>query len=111
MIRIFSLGDPISPISIEGIDGPPPPARLPLLLAVSSKLILIIGIQSSSGPSPPPPPSVRGSVPPAPPRVHRPAAERAGTDSAIPPASRTPAVTPPSGRALSTNRPPDKSSR
>src|SRR5260370_41044872 len=59
--KTFSLGDPISPSSIEGIDGTP--ARLFLPFAVSSRLILIIGIQSSSGPSPPPRPSGQDSAP------------------------------------------------
>src|SRR5438270_14076921 len=98
----LSLGDPTSPISIVGIDGPPPLPRLPFPLLVSSRLILIIGIQSSSGPSPPPLPSVRGSAPPVPPRVPRSAVLPAGTDSTTPPASRIPAAALPSIPALST---------
>src|SRR5580704_3875794 len=98
----------MSPISIEGIDGPPPPPRLPFPLEFSSRLILIIGIQSSSGPSPPPLPSGRRSAPPVPPRVLPWAASPAGTDSTTPPASRIPAATLPPARALSTNRPPDR---
>src|ERR1035441_955627 len=61
----------MSPISIVGIDGPPPP-RLLFPLEFSSRLILIIGIQSSSGPSPLPLPSAQDSAPPAPLHVLRP---------------------------------------
>src|SRR4029077_5361220 len=97
----------MSPISIVGIDGPPPP-RLLFPLEFSSRLILIIEIQSSSGPSRLPLPFGRDSAPPVPLRVLRPAASPAGTDSTIPPASRTLAATLPPGPALSTTRPPGR---
>src|ERR1700729_4395127 len=108
--RILSLGEPISPISIVGIDEPLLLPRLFLPLEFSSRLILIIGIQSSSGPSPPLLPSGQGSVPPAPLHVLRPEASPAGRDSTVPPASRTLAATLPSSPALSRIRLPGRSS-
>src|SRR5579862_2844093 len=93
----FNLGEPMSPISIAGIVGKAaPPARLFFPLDDSSRLILIIGIQSSSKPSPPLPPAGQDFAPPAPLRAHPPAAQPAGMDSAIPPASKTPAAKLPS---------------